>query len=178
MINYKKIFIPAILLFCMGIAGCQRDINTTELTTISIEDPIRHYSPVIQGEGQDIIIKVFNTGENLLKIFKVYPSCGCTIAKFPESAIAPGNFGTIELRYDSNKNIGYVGVYTTIVTNTKKKSNTIFFDLNVVPDADYIKDYEELYLIEKESSALIKKVANEQPAKKGYRTNSSDPLLD
>lgn len=173
--NHKIAFLP-ILLFIISLSACQNDANPNDLTTVLIEDPIRHYSPVIQGQDQDIIVKVFNTGDNLLKISKVYPSCGCTIAKFPGSAIAPGEFGLVELKYNSNKNIGYVGVYTTIVTNSKKRSETVFFDLNVVPDADYIKDYEELHSLENEKKGLEKISDNEQTLKKGYTTNSSETL--
>lgn len=173
--NYKIAFLPALLLNIL-LLGCQNDTNPNDLTTITIEDPIRHYFPVIQGQEQDIVIKVFNTGDNLLKISKVYPSCGCTIAKFPESAIAPGKFGLVELKYRSIKNIGYVGVYTTIVTNSKKRSETVFFDLNVVPDADYIKDYEELHSLEKEKNGLAQTSSTDQPLKKGYTTNSSETL--
>lgn len=173
--NHKIAFLP-ILLFIISFSACQNDANPNDLTTVLIEDPIRHYSPVIQGQDQDIIVKVFNTGDNLLKISKVYPSCGCTIAKFPESAIAPGEFGLVELKYNSNKNIGYVGVYTTIVTNSKKRSETVFFDLNVVPDADYIKDYEELHSLENEKKGSGKISDNDQPLKKGYTTNSPETL--
>ncbi|RWW91763.1 DUF1573 domain-containing protein [Flavobacterium cerinum] len=173
--NYKIAFLPVLLLIIL-LSGCQNDTNPNGLTTITIEDPIRHYSPVIQGQEQDIVVKVFNTGDNLLKISKVYPSCGCTIAKFPESAIAPGKFGLIELKYNSNKNIGYVGVYTTIVTNSKKRSETVFFDLNVVPDADYTKDYEELHSLKNEKIGLTQTSSTDQFLKKGYTTNSYETL--
>jgi len=174
--KFRKIIIPVFFIL-LSVSGCKTDDAATELTTIDIEDPVRHYSPVVQGEEQDINIRILNTGENLLRISKVYPSCGCTIAKFPETAIAPGKAGIIELKYNSNKNIGYVGVYTTIVTNTKEKSNTVFFDLNVVPDADYIKDYEELYFEEHyEESAPIEKINYEKPVKRGYTIGSSETL--
>jgi hypothetical protein len=171
--NYK---ILPVLLIVLLLSGCQDNTNPNNLTTIAIEDPIRHYSPVIQGQEQDIIVKVYNTGDNLLKILKVYPSCGCTIAKFPESAIAPGKFGLVELKYNSNKNLGYVEVYTTIVTNSKKRSETVFFDLNVVPDADYIKDYEELHSLEKQKIGSTTATNNEEPLKRGYTTDSSETL--
>lgn len=174
MTNYKMAFIPILLL----IAGaCQNDANPNDLTTVAIEDPVRHYSPVIQGQEQDITVKVFNTGDKLLKISKVYPSCGCTIAKFPEEAIAPGKFGLVELKYNSTKNIGYVGIHTTIVTNTKKKSSTVFFDLNVVPDADYIKDYEELHLLQNSQGLSIgEKISGKPINRKGYTTNFQDDI--
>lgn len=110
-----------------------------------IEDPVRHYNPIMQGTKQNINVKVRNTGEEPLLLKDVFPSCGCTIAKFPEHAIAPGNDAIIELEYDSSKNSGYAAIYTTITANITEKSHTLFFDINVVPNSLHTKDYEELY---------------------------------
>lgn len=136
------------------VCGCKKNDSGENaylaLTTFKIEDPARHYYPIVQGTKQNISIKVTNTGKEPLKIFKVQPSCGCTIATFPESAIAAGEDGFIELEYNSNKNIGYAGIYTTIVANTKDHYHTFFFDINVVPHALYTKDYEELHHEEQE----------------------------
>lgn len=163
--------IAAMLAF-MGLfilAGCKKSGSEEnaylELTTLTIEDPVRHYYPIAQGVKQKISIKVSNTGKEPLKIFKVLPSCGCTIATFPESAIAAGEDAFIDLEYDSTKNIGHAGIYTTIVANTKEHYHDIFFDINVVPDALYTKDYEELYHIErqKNSGKAEKRGNNQRP---------------
>jgi hypothetical protein len=178
---YKYNWFP-VLALCLLFAftGCRKNEPTEEnaflaLTTIKIEDPVRHYYPVAQGVKQNISIKVTNTGDKPLKIFKVLPSCGCTIAKFPKSAIAPGEDAYIELEYNSNKNIGYVGVYTTITANTKKHYHTTFFDLNVVPDALYTKDYEELYRLEREKEGGAKDlVEGETTSQKGYEAETDE----
>lgn len=172
--KYITIFVPAILLLLL-FSACHKD-GAADMTTVAIQDPVRHYSPVVQGEEQQIAIKVFNTGSNLLNILDVYPSCGCTIAKFSQSAIAPGKYGLVELTYNSNKNMGYVGVYTTIVTNSLKKSSTVFFDLNVVPDADYIRDYEQLHMQEYKTPAPIKKLVDGRPVTKGYTIHTPDTI--
>lgn len=125
--------------------SCQPEPDTeVALTTYEIEDPYRKYFPVLQGQPLSMIYKVMNTGENPLYIYDVLPSCGCTTVKHPR-AIAPGTEGLIELEFNSNKNIGHVGVYTTLVTNSKDKFRVFFFETNVVPDALYIKDYEQIY---------------------------------
>jgi hypothetical protein len=147
-------------LLLLALGGCKKSESGENaflaLTTMSIEDPVRHYYPVLQGVKQKITVKVTNTGREPLKLYKVQPSCGCTIAKFPDHAIAAGEDAFIDLEYDSNKNIGYVGIYTTISANTKEHYHTVFFDLNVVPDALYTKDYEELHHIEEEKKLLDK----------------------
>lgn len=163
--------------FALMLAGCGGDGENAllEPTTIEIEDPLRHYYPIIQGQKQNIVVKITNTGDEPLKIFNVLPSCGCTLAKFPKNAIAPDNYGLIEMEYNSTKNIGYVGIYTTIIANTKIKSHTIFFDLYVVPDALYTKDYEELYQIEmeKEKGLGIQKMVDGETNQRGYIVDST-----
>lgn len=110
-----------------------------------IEDSVRQYLPIIQGDKQDISIKVKNTGDQTLTIEDVLPSCNCTNVKMLNNTIPPGKYGYIQMTFDSNKNIGYAGVYTTIQANTTQKYHTLFFEINIVPDANNIKDYEEIY---------------------------------
>ena len=140
---------------------------------MKIEDPYRKYHPIVQGQILKIIIKVQNTGDNQLRITNVLPSCGCTTAKFP-TVIGAGGFGIIEMEYNSIKNIGQVGFHTTIIANTKEKSHTFFFETNVVPDAQYTPDYEELYEAQKQSeSGSIKEMVDGSNNQKGYIVDSS-----
>lgn len=132
------------LILAITFTGCKK-VGENEITTLKIEDPVRHYSPVMQGTKQEIALKVTNTGKEPLVLKDVMTSCGCTTAKFPTYAIAPGNSADIELEYDSNKNTGYTAIYTTITANTAEKAHNVFFDINVVPDSHYTKDYEEIY---------------------------------
>jgi hypothetical protein len=178
---YKYNWFSALALCLLfAFTGCRKNEPAEEnaflaLTTIKIEDPVRHYYPVAQGVKQNISIKVTNTGDKPLKIFKVLQSCVCTIAKLTKSEVAPGEDAYIELEYNSNKNIGYVGVYTTITANTKKHYHTTFFDLNVVPDALYTKDYEELYRLEREKEGGPKDlVEGETTSQKGYEAETDE----
>ena len=57
-----------------------------------------------------------------LEIQGVRSSCGCTIPKKPEAAIAPGANGEITVKYDTNR----VGVFRkTITVNTNVSSSAI-----------------------------------------------------
>lgn len=148
--------------------------NELKLTTVSVEDSVRKYFPILQGQRQKIDVKVFNTGKEPLKIYDVYPSCGCTVAKFPTKLIPPGEYGTIQMEYNSNKNIGYVGIYTSIKTNTVAGAQTFFFEINVVPDPHYTKDYEELYNADKEQNkSLVKELVDGKTNQQGYVTDTA-----
>lgn len=166
-----------LLLPVLLLSGCNRgDVENEFLpkTTIEIEDPVRHYYPILQGQKQNIVVKVTNTGEEALKIHKVLPSCGCTLASYPKNAIAPGGVAFIEMEYNSTKNIGIVGIYTTIIANTKKHHHTIYFDINVVPDALYTKDYEELYHIEQEKRGGLQELVEGKTNQRGYVVDSTE----
>lgn len=121
--------------------GCK---TPTLTASMEIEDSVRTYRPILQGDKQDTIVKVKNTGETTLKIEDVLPSCACTDAKILNSLFPLGKTGYIQMKFDSSKNIGYAGVYTTIVANTSQKYHTPFFEINVVPDANKNLDHEEI----------------------------------
>ena len=77
------------------------------------------------------------------------------------------------MEYNSIKNIGHVGFHTTIIANTEEKSHTFFFETNVVPDALYTRDYEELYEAQsKENKGSIKEMVDGSNNKRGYIVDS------
>jgi len=165
------IFLSFSFLALSLLSACAND-KDENITTVKIEDPERKYFPILQGQRQNINVKVFNTGKHPLKISAVYPSCGCTVAKYPTKLIPVDGYGTIEMEYNSNKNLGYVGIYTTIKTNTKEGSQTFFFEINVVPDPHYTKDYEELYNADKENNkSLVKELVDGAANQQGYITD-------
>jgi hypothetical protein len=165
-VNY--VFTLLSLLMLLTIFSSCGSKEGSSLATIKIEDPYRKYYPVVQGQKLKILINIENTSDVPLRISNVLPSCGCTTAKFPKVIGARG-FGIIEMEYNSIKNIGYVGFHTTIVANTKEKSHTFFFETNVVSDALYTKDYEELYEIQKqEEKGSIQEMVDGAANVKGY----------
>ena len=148
--------------------------DNDELTTFELEDPYRKYFPVLQGQPLAMFFKIKNTGEHPLYIYDVLPSCGCTTVKHPR-AIAPNSEGNIELEFNSNKNIGYVGVYTTLVTNSKEKYHTFFFETNVVSDAHYTKDYEEIYYeAMRDEKGFMQESVDGNANQKGYIVDSTE----
>lgn len=155
------------LLLLTLLCSCNK-VGENAITSMKIEDPIRHYSPIMQGVKQIITVKVTNTGSEPLLLKNVLPSCGCTTAKFPEHAIAPGNDAEIELEYDSNKNTGFTEIYTSITANTPQKEHPFFFDINVVPSSHYTKDYEEIDFENRSGNKDKKEQVNDDTHIKAY----------
>ena len=83
--------------------------------------------------------------------------------------VLPERKARLRFRYESAKNIGYVQhvirIYGNIHPNGMVK---LVFDVNVVPHADYTRDYEELYKEEVERSALVRGVVDGDESEKGY----------
>ncbi len=167
--NLKYLNLFAIVFLTLAVS-CNK-VGENAVTSMKIEDPVRHYSPIMQGVKQNISVKVSNTGSEPLLLKNVFPSCGCTIAKFPDHAIAPGNDAAIELEYDSNKNTGYTRVYTTITANTPEKAHTVFFDINVVPNSHYTKDYEEINFDNERGRNAKRSQVDENTHIKAYTVN-------
>ena len=89
---------------------------------IEFTDSVVDYGSIEQGSDGIRIFTFTNTGDEELIIQKVYSSCGCTIPKKPESPIAPGEKGEIQVKYDTNR----VGpIRKTITVNSNAVSTPI-----------------------------------------------------
>ena len=142
--------IVILILLAFTISSCEfrkPDLDKVRKTKMEIENPERHYYPILRGSELTASYKFYNRGNEPLIIYEVQASCGCIEIDYPSGSIGKDDFGFITLDYDSAKNIGYVEFYITIRANTEKDVfTTIKFDLNVVTSAHYTKDYEEIFL--------------------------------
>jgi Protein of unknown function (DUF1573). len=144
----KKLNFLLIILFCIiglvSFSSCKKKVNPT---TVEIEDQDRHYYPIQQGEDLDLNYGILNTGDNPLVITEIQPSCGCIIIdKKNPKIVLPHKKKYIHIKYNSTKNVGYVQHIVRCYGNFFRSGVIeLRFDVNVVPDADYTRDYEELY---------------------------------
>lgn len=133
-----------ILLFALLAAGCTTRV---QYTSVEIRDAIRHYYPILQGQELLVIIRVNNTGKVPLVVKDIQPSCGCILLESDhEFVVPPDRSMTVTLRYDSRKNVGRVEHSIRFWGNILPDGMAeMRFDVNVVPDANYHHDYEEMY---------------------------------
>ena len=142
-----------LLLLCVVLPGCNQRL---EYTSVELKDPVRHYYPILQGQELMIITKLTNTGDVPLVVEDVQPSCGCIATDFKgKTMIPPGQFMFVTIRYDSKKNVGKVEHAVRFWGNIRPDGMAMMrFDVNVVPDANYHRDYEELYEEDKSAGGL------------------------
>lgn len=136
------LFLPFLLL---GLSSCFSVEN--KRTTISVVDPVRHYSPILFGQVLEVVYTIENTGNEPLFVTDIHVSGGCELSSKTSVKVLPvKGKGYVHVLYDSRKNIGYVKNYVTIYANFQSgEKKELTFDLNVVPNAHYTKDYEEVY---------------------------------
>ena len=131
-----------LLVLASNIYGC----SEYKAETIAvIDDPERHYFPIIQGQELKMKYEIQNNGDETLFIDEVQWSCGCILIEHTRN-IPVGKTGFVYLTYDSKKNLGLSEHYIYLYGNFKDRDVLMLsFDVHVVPHADYTRDYEELY---------------------------------
>lgn len=141
-------------------------------TTMEVEDNDRHYYPVLAGQPKDIAFKLTNTGDNPLIITDIITSCGCLKDESGlggNFTIPPGKDRILTLSYNSSKNVGYVKHFITLYGNFEDSFfKELVFDINVVPNALYTKDYEELYMDEVNAEGGFKRFVDGDENNRGY----------
>ncbi|HWB27808.1 MAG TPA: DUF1573 domain-containing protein [Chitinophagaceae bacterium] len=100
--------------------------DTANYTTIQWIDSVKDFGLVTQGEKVKVVFHFLNSGNKPLFIAHVQPSCGCTVADYTKSAVAPGQQGEIDAVYDSNHGFPDQQVRKTIsvTCNARNKTNT------------------------------------------------------
>ena len=136
------VFIGAIATSCQNSsannAGNSDSLNmmsdAANYTTAAFTDSIQDFGKVPRGEQVKILFHIKNTGTKPLLIASVRPSCGCTVADFTKSPIAPGREGEVNGTFDSNHGVpGQIRKTITVTTNTSPKNNMLIFTGEVLP---------------------------------------------
>lgn len=156
-----------LLFLALTALSCSERVVYTE---VEIIDPVRHYYPILQGKELSIAVEVLNKGRDPLIIRDIQPSCGCiTTESLEESIIIPPRRSYIfHLTYDSNKNVGRADHYIRFWGNILPEGWVeMRFDVNVVPDANYHHDYEELYS-NSDNSSTLRHAVDGSPQGRGY----------
>lgn len=121
--------------------------DRVQYTTVEIKDPVRHYYPILQGQELTVMVRLTNTGKVPLVIKDIQPSCGCIILESDhEMVVPPKRFMFVTMKYDSRKNVGKAEHTIRFWGNIMPEGMAqMRFDVNVVPDASYHHDYEEMF---------------------------------
>ena len=89
----------------------------------------------IMDEG-DVVTYNFdftNTGAEPLILDKCKGSCGCTVPQCPKTPIAPGETGTIEVKFNSKGKKNQQTKKVTVTANTDPAQTILTIRANVTP---------------------------------------------
>lgn len=151
--------------------SCKKDLKPASIIII---DPVRHYYPVIQGEMMTISYEFENTSDNPLFIQEVQTTCGCLVPRSElPIVVLPHKMGFINLTFNTIKNTGYVNHYIYCYGNFQDSTCIeLAFDTNVVPRADYVRDYEQLWHEQNDDEKSMRDFVDGMPGQKGYYTET------
>ena len=165
----KKVMMFIVLVCCM--CACDKKLRPAGVIVV---DPVRHYYPVIQGEMMNISYEFENTSDNPLFIQEVQTTCGCLVPRSElPIVVLPHKIGFINLTFNTIKNTGYVNHYIYCYGNFQDSTCIeMSFDTNVVPRADYVRDYEQLWHEQVDDEKSMRDFVDGMPGQKGYYTET------
>lgn len=123
----RKSFLIVLLVNFVFLASCSKseseqkiDSSVIEnMTVIKFEKTELDFHLVEEGEVVQGSFVFTNEGKYPLVIYDVNTSCGCTVADYPKGEIAPGEQGTISVKYDSEGSSGMrISKEVTVNANT------------------------------------------------------------
>lgn len=121
------------------------------------EKEVIDYGTVEQNSDGKRIFEFTNTGKSPLIINSVRSSCGCTVAKRPEQPIMPGEKGSIEVVYATNR-IGPFSKTITIFSNASEPNKVVSIKGNVKKESSLSL----LEKLEKKEKNMMENKENEQ----------------
>lgn len=172
--HIKSIIGKVIILYVVvGLtSACEKQLKPASVILV---DPIRHYYPVVQGEIMNVSYEIENTSDNPLFIQEVQTTCGCLVPREElPIVVLPHKVGFINLSFNTIKNTGYVNHYIYCYGNFQDSTCVEFeFDTNVVPRADYVRDYEQLWHEQNDEVKSLRDFVDGMPGQKGYYTEEN-----
>jgi Protein of unknown function (DUF1573) len=103
-------YILVIFLF----ASCNSPIKKTH-PVIRLEKDSLNLGNIKMGDSIKVKLKVFNQGNDTLKIANIGVSCGCTAASIDKKEILPGDSSLLHLTYDNTKSSDSGYMFKSIV---------------------------------------------------------------
>lgn len=104
-------------------------------TTMEFDEMTHDFGKIEEGEKVSHTFKFKNTGGEPLVISSAKGSCGCTVPKWPQEPIAPGEEGEIQVEYNSKGKGGKKETKTvTIQANTDPNPTRLTIKADVAGD--------------------------------------------
>jgi hypothetical protein len=108
-------------------------LENVAMPSFEFEEDVFEFGSISQGEKVSHSFRFKNTGDADLVINKVEGSCGCTVMKgWPKHPVKPGEFGKIDVIFDSNGKKGSQNKTISVVANTYPSTTVLTLKGDVV----------------------------------------------
>ena len=111
--------------------------DSSKFTTIQWLDTAVDFGSRKMGEVVNLTFRFKNTGDKPLYLIYVRPSCGCTVADYTKTPIAPGQEGKVDAQFDTKKS--HQGDVHKVIFITANNSNrapgTLAFSGEILADS-------------------------------------------
>lgn len=106
----------------------QEEVDISKVAKITFASPTYEFSRVDAGAVVTHEFAFTNDGKVPLIISDVRSTCGCTVADWPKTPIAPGEGGVIPVRFDTKNKNGNQNKPITITANTIPAKTVIYLN--------------------------------------------------
>jgi len=106
--------------------------KNSSLPIANFEKTQHDFGKIYQGEKLTYNFKFINTGNADLLITSVSASCGCTVADYPKTPIAPGKESTIAVVFNSAGRKGMQTKTVTVLTNAQPSSTVLTISAMII----------------------------------------------
>lgn len=129
---YRLNSLPTSILFLPTVCIAQTPIPTP---VISIDKVHHDFGTITQNQKVTHIYQITNTGNEVLEIKAVIPSCGCTTTTLDNDKLQPGESTIIEINFDPEGLRGNTHKSLAIISNDPKNPSTyLTFEANILED--------------------------------------------
>lgn len=108
-------------------------VDTVNVAKISFKEVKYDFGEIKEGTVIKKSFEFTNVGKVPLLITDARSTCGCTVPKWPEKPIAPGNSGKIDVVFNSTNKVGHQEKPVTITANTYPSSTEVYIEGEVLP---------------------------------------------
>ena len=100
--------------------------DTADLPHMAFDSMALNFGRIAQGAQVERTFRFTNDGGSTLIITDVRSTCGCTVGKdWPKEPVAPGQGGTITVRFDSEGRGGLIDKAVTVTANTRPPTQVL-----------------------------------------------------
>ena len=111
----------------------QAQVPAGPLTGISFNEYEHDFGVMDEGDVVTYYFEFTNTGAEPLILDKCKGSCGCTVPQCPKNPIAPGDTGSIEVKFNSKGKKNKQTKKVTVTANTDPAQTILTIRANVTP---------------------------------------------